>query len=391
MTRIAILCSGLGNVRRGHEVFVRGLVDLLAGDLDITLFKGAGEPGEREIVIPHVPRHSIFLDHMHLRVSERWRGSVRESERQRIEYETFAHGAMLPLLEGGFDIVHCTEMDVCNIVWRNRHLFRNPPRIVFSNGGAIPRKSLPNCDFVQEHTAYNLERSAREKAVMIPHGVDLTRFDPAVGTSFRDEQRIPRDALLIISVGTICYMHKRTDYVIREIAAVDGAYLALVGQDSEDSPKIRELADRLLGDRVRFLEVAHEDLPRAYAAADIFTLGSLFETFGIVYLEAMAMELPVIATDHPNQRAIIEKGVFIDMSRENSLASAVRELDAGRRAALGKQGRAVVEARYDLRKLKDQYIEFYGNVARFKVDFPPYSLRDRVRNNARSLARRLLG
>ena len=42
--RIALLCSGLGHIRRGHEVFARDLFDLLKGELDITLFKGGGEP-----------------------------------------------------------------------------------------------------------------------------------------------------------------------------------------------------------------------------------------------------------------------------------------------------------------------------------------------------------
>jgi hypothetical protein len=73
-----------------------------------------------------------------------------------------------PLLEGEFDVIHCLERDVCNIIYRHRHLFRKPPKIVFSNGGAIPAKNLPLCDFVQEHTDHNLSHSARDKAFMIP-------------------------------------------------------------------------------------------------------------------------------------------------------------------------------------------------------------------------------
>ena len=73
MPRVALLCPGLGRVFRGHETFARGLFDLLADDLDITLFKGGGASSPREHVIPHVPRDTPFLDDAHLPVSPKWR------------------------------------------------------------------------------------------------------------------------------------------------------------------------------------------------------------------------------------------------------------------------------------------------------------------------------
>ena len=41
--KIALLCSGLGHVDRGHEIFARDLFEMLKGSLDITLFKGGGQ------------------------------------------------------------------------------------------------------------------------------------------------------------------------------------------------------------------------------------------------------------------------------------------------------------------------------------------------------------
>ena len=50
--KIALLCSGLGNIKRGHEIFAQDLFDLLKNDLDITLFKGGGEArGDPAILI----------------------------------------------------------------------------------------------------------------------------------------------------------------------------------------------------------------------------------------------------------------------------------------------------------------------------------------------------
>ena len=334
--KVALLCSGLGRVHRGHEVFARELFTLLRGDVDMTLLKGGGEAAPDELVIDHIPRDAPYLDQMHLVVAPKWRAAAQDMERMRVEGETFAYAALKPLLEGDFDVIHCLEQEVCNVVYAHRHLFRRTPKVLFSNGGAIAAPDLPRCDFVQEHTEYNLARSARHKAFMIPHGVDLRRFHPGIESDFRRRHGIPPEALVVISVGTICYWHKRMDYVIREVAAVPDAWLVVVGQESADSPAIKTLGRELMGGRIVFATMPHDELPQAYAAADVFALGSLFETFGIVYIEAMAMGLPVICTDHPNQRAIVKEGMFIDMRRDGALADVLRKTDS---RAVGKPRR----------------------------------------------------
>ena len=227
--KIALLCSGLGNIHRGHEIFARSLFNLVGDTVNITLFKGGGEATARERVLDSLPRNSACLDHIHVTVSPKWEEPVKEGERSRIEAETFAYAALKPLLEEEFNIIHCLEREVCNIIYDHRHLFRRTPKILFSNGGAIPARDLPRCDFVQEHTEHNLRYSARKKAFMIPHGVDLNLFNPQVKSDFRTLHGIPQDAFVVISVGTICYHHKRMDYVIKEIAALKDAYLFACG------------------------------------------------------------------------------------------------------------------------------------------------------------------
>lgn len=382
--KIALLCSGLGNVVRGHEIFARDLFDLLKGSLDISLFKGGGRELEQEFVIDNVPRNLACLDHIHVTASKKWINSIREQERTRIEAETFAYGAFRQLLEGGFDIIHCLEQEVCNIIYRERHLFRVTPKIVFSNGGAIPATKLPLCDFVQEHTDFNLSHSAREKAFMIPHGVDLGRFDPGMHSDFRRQQGIPDDAFVAISVGTIGYWHKRMDYVIKELAGLDNVYLIIAGQHCGDTPEIMALGESMMGDRIRFVTLQHDALAAAYAAADVFVLGSLFEAFGIVYIEAMAMELPVICTNHANQQSIVQEGIFIDMKKAGALREVIRQRNLEALRALGKRGRAIVEAKYDLKVLRQCYIERYSAIANSAVELPRYSFRNKIVSNIKN-------
>ena len=386
--KIALLCSGLGHVRRGHEVFATELFRLLRDDLDITLFKGGGESGSQVRVIANIPRNSVLLDHVHVSSSPKWATAIHEQERLRIETGTFAHAALQPLLEGGFDVVHCLEQEVCNFVHANRHVFARVPKVLFSNGGAIPARDLPRCDFVQEHTAHNLRYSAREKGFVIPHGVDIERFRPGLATSFRAQHGIAADAFVALSIGTVCYHHKRMDHVIRELAAVPQAHLVIIGQSNQDTPAIRELGQRLMGGRITFTTLPHEQLPEAYAAADVFVLGSLFETFGIVYIEAMAAGLPVVCTQHPNQRSIVEHGLFVNMAKPGALTAALRDTPRQTLRDLGLRGRAVAEQRYDLRLLKRQYLERYQAIAEAPTQLPRRSLSAQLTSHLRNAIRR---
>lgn len=386
--KVALLCSGLGHIQRGHEVFARDLFTLLRSDLDITLFKGGGEPADGEVVIDNLPRLSPLLRDVHVPASPKWQEAAKEQERIRIEGETFAYAALRHLMAGGYDVIHCLEQEVCNVVFDNRHLFAKTPKIVFSNGGAIPAAALPRCDFVQEHTDYNARRSDRKRAFMIPHGVDLNRFQPGRPTDFRARHGIPDGAFLMLSVGTICFWHKRMDHVIRELAPLTDVYLAIVGQHAPDTPAIMALGRELMGPRVVFDTLAHDQLPQAYAAADAFVLGSLFETFGIVYIEAMAMQLPVLCTNHENQRSIVREGIFLDMARPGHLRRAIAERDLEHFKLLGRRARKIVQEHYDLSVLKHKYAEHYARISNARPSLPRLNAARRLQSQVRDLLRR---
>lgn len=387
--KIALLCTGLGNIYRGHEIFARDLFSLVGDSVDITLFKGGGAPADKELVIANISRNDPLLQHVTMPASPKWQAAAVATEQLRIEAETFTYAALGHLLAGEYDVIHCLEREVCELIYGLRHLFRVTPKIVFSNGGAIAAADLPSCDFVQEHTPGNMQNSAGDKAFMIPHGVDVHLFHPDTRSNFRAEHGIAEDAFVVISVGTVCYWHKRMDHVIRETAALPHAHLVIVGQENADTPAIKALGHELMPGRITFTKMPHDELPQAFAAADVFVLGSLFETFGIVYIEAMAMGLPVISTQHSNQRAIIQEGIFIDMEQPGALTAALRDTPKERFAELAVRGRAVAERDYDLNKLKQRYIDQYRAISAAPAgELPRLTVGDRLGANAANLIKR---
>jgi glycosyltransferase involved in cell wall biosynthesis len=194
--------------------------------------------------------------------------------------------------------------------------------------------------------------------------------------------------LVIITVGRISRIHKRTHYAISEVARIPGAHLVIAGQDGEDAAELRALANTEMPGRAHFMRLARRDLPAAYAAADYFTLGSKFETFGIVYLEAMAMGLPVICTNHQNQREILKEALFIDVKKPGALTSAITDTSPAERSRLAQRGPQIVAEHYSIEKLREGYLQMYARAIQQKRPIARPTRLDRLKANVSNLLRR---
>jgi glycosyltransferase involved in cell wall biosynthesis len=123
------------------------------------------------------------------------------------------------------------------------------------------------------------------------------------------------------------------------------------------------IAEKKLGSSVRLLGlVDNRELPRYYAAADLFVLPSKLEAFPTVAAEALACGTPVVTADHPGGKEI--KELFPEdvrvVPREDASAlgqSIVEALDAPRRASKGTLDRIEKEFRPDA--AVERYLELY--------------------------------
>ncbi len=126
-----------------------------------------------------------------------------------------------------------------------------------------------------------------------------------------------------------------------------------------------------LEDKVRFLGV-RRDVPDLMNAADAYVMSSAWEGMPMVLLEAEACGLPVVATDVGGNSEVIlnnKSGYIVPPGDSEALAAAIVKMMAlseAERRAMGRAGRAHIEANYSLERVVDQWEELYRELLQKK-------------------------
>lgn len=162
----------------------------------------------------------------------------------------------------------------------------------------------------------------------------------------------------VLSVGRL-NNSKGYDVLIRAIALLrdGGTPIRLrIGGDGPERDALAALVAELnLGDRVTFLgSVSEETYLQEMAEANCFVLASRYEPMGVVYMEAMAMEVATIGTNAGGVPEIITDGVdglLVPPVDPPALAKAIHWLidDPAFRESLGKAGRRKILKKFDSR------------------------------------------
>lgn len=159
------------------------------------------------------------------------------------------------------------------------------------------------------------------RVIKIPNGVDLAKFS-AKGKKL--DLKLPRP--LYLSVGALEW-YKHHELSIEAVAALKKGSLVIVGNGSEKE-NLQNLGEQLLGkERFKILNSSHDQIVEYYRAGDVFLLPSWTrESFGIVYVEAMACGLPVVApNDLPRHEIIGEAGILVDVNNISEYADALEK------------------------------------------------------------------
>lgn len=201
---------------------------------------------------------------------------------------------------------------------------------------------------------------------VIPNGRRLREYRDASDPGLRAELGIPRDALVVGTVGRLVERKGQFDLLrswprVRE--TVSDGHLVLVGYGPERDA-LETLAGELdIDSTVHFLG-SRDDVPELLDAMDLFAFPSHWEGLPGALLEAMAAGLPIVATEAHGNVELVSDGDTCLMVRPRdpvSLGDAIAQLGTDRQLAseLGDRAQAEAFERYTLDAMVERFESLY--------------------------------
>ena len=230
-----------------------------------------------------------------------------------------------------------------------------------------------------------LYRVDQRKLVVIPPGVDTSHFYPIPSDEAKQFIGLKPENRMVLFVGRIEPL-KGVDTLIKAMACLElqglhrPVHLAIIGGEvngnpedmTEEMARLQKMCDDLfMGGMVVFLGKRGQDtLPYYYSAAEVVVMPSLYESFGMVALEAMACGTPVIASEVGGLGYLVQNGVTgytIPDSEPEALCDKLSWLlgDAHLRETMGLRA-AEYALDYAWEKIATQIVDVYDELVENK-------------------------
>ncbi len=366
--RVAMILPGLGRVQRGAETAFLELARNLARlpGLEVELFGSGGQ------ALPGITLHQIPCRHRES--FEKW--PKLPCLRSECHYEELSF--VLGLYRSGhyqperFDVAIAATYPWTNWFLQRAGGKRRAKQIfVTQNGDWMCQASsreyrLFRCDgLVCINPVYYKHHRERYQAKMIPNGVDPDVFRPRIDGDPPPDPRLPSDRPIVLMVSALI-PSKGVDLGIQAVAKIPDAFLVVAG-DGPARAELAELAARLLPDRHLFLgSIDRSTMPDLFRGVDVFLHCSRDEPFGIVYLEAGATGLPIVAPEAEVPRWIMgDAALYVDPTNSEKLANALcTVLDPSRGGQLGRAARARIIEGWTWKVQAEHYRDFIEEVLR---------------------------
>lgn len=222
---------------------------------------------------------------------------------------------------------------------------------------------------------------------VIYNGIDLDEYRSDPHTQFLDALGVDRSRPYVLFVGRIT-RQKGVTHLVDAIHHLPADTQVVLCAGAPDTPEIaaemraKIQALRQTHPRVLWIEkmVSKPEVIQLYSHAAVFCCPSIYEPFGIINLEAMACETAVVASATGGIREVVvpeETGLLVPLEQDEQtnapldperfardLAEGLSRLlrDPARGQAMGRAGRARVEARFSWRAIAEQTIALYRSL-----------------------------
>ncbi len=220
-------------------------------------------------------------------------------------------------------------------------------KLSLRHADAVTAVSEATACLVREDLGYKGE------IIVIPNGIDISMFSPGAAPSGSN----------FTALFSGNFTRRKGAHLLPEIAArlEKDQTIVCVGAQDDAQSTVRD-------PHIRFKKrVSHERMPGFYASCDAMLMPTAREGMSLAVLEGMACGLPVVATDCPSMREVIEdgKGGFLCPSGDvAAFAERLQQLarEPRLRAEMGAYNRRRILARHDSLSMVERYLQLFRSL-----------------------------
>ncbi|HOK40852.1 MAG TPA: glycosyltransferase family 4 protein [bacterium] len=323
--KIAVYCPGFGRIPRGIETVVYEIFSRLGKNKNykITIYTGAKNFSvdfAKIISVPVIP-YTSKIARLYSRIAKRLKFVANEN--YDFDFLIFAFFAFLKSLFIRYDIIF-NESGLYMQYFLKIYKFIYRTKIIHSGHAGINKLEFsiarlkPDIYIASSPFAYKeiKKRFSDLDVRVLPNGVSLEQ---------KEKKELDLIKPIILYVGALV-AYKQVDKLIKAFSKVNKGSLLIIG-DGELYDDLNELAENLKIRNIKFIKgVPLEELQKYFNSSDLFVLPSKNETFGIVYLNALAANIPAIADKSEIQKWILkDAGLTCNCEDENELTETIKK------------------------------------------------------------------
>ena len=252
--------------------------------------------------------------------------------------------------------LHQVDREIKNNL-RYRFTYNSLAKMIVVNSLATKNTLLKNAPWLLD-----------EKIKVVYHGIDYEKYSTANKRDLRMEFGLSPQDLIIGFVGRlsiqkgIIYMLDAFKLVVEKFKNVQ----LIIAGTGELEVMVEEFVSKFnLENRIHLLGF-RKDISDLMKTFDIFLLPSLWEGFGIVLIEAMAAEKPIVATNTSSIPEIVKdgrNGILVPPENAEAISNALMKLisEPELRLKFGDEGLKIVKEKFTIHRMINDYENiFYG-------------------------------